>query len=83
MSPWQRFLGEGTRGGLIGDAGGTLPYHWAWEVRGPGYGFLVDVQAEVMHGFVHECLVSFIAAESGVTSASHTADPSAYAAHPR
>ena len=37
---------------------------------------LVDVQADVMHDFVHGCLVSFIDDESGASYASHIADRS-------
>jgi hypothetical protein len=46
---------------------------------GRGDGFLVDVQAEVMHDFVHGCLVAFIADETGASHALPVADRWAHA----
>ena len=43
--------------------------------------FFVDVQADIMHFFIHGCLVSFID-ESGASHASHNADRSAPADNP-
>jgi hypothetical protein len=53
--------------------------------RGDGHGdaFFVDVHADVMHDFVHGCLVSFIDDESGASHASHIAGRSAHADNPR
>ena len=50
---------------------------------GDGDRFLVDVQTDVMHDFVHGCLVSFIADESGASHALHVADRPAHAGNPR
>jgi len=50
---------------------------------GDGDGFFVDVQSEVMHCFVHGCLVRFIDDDSGAEHASHIADRSALADNPR
>jgi hypothetical protein len=49
---------------------------------GDGDAFLVDVQTEVMHDFLHGCLVCFVADQSGATKAFHFADRSALAGHP-
>jgi hypothetical protein len=51
--------------------------------KGEGDCFFVDVQTEVMHDFIHGCLVSYIADESGATHALHIADRSAHADNPR
>jgi hypothetical protein len=45
--------------------------------------FLVDVQTDVMHDFLHGCLVSFSTDEPGASHASHSADRSAHADNPR
>ena len=43
----------------------------------------VDVQTDIMHFFVHGCLVSFIDDESGTPRASHLADRSPPGDNPR
>jgi hypothetical protein len=74
-------LGEGFDGSaddaVVADFGG------AGRGDGDGDGFLVDVQTEVMHDFVHGCLVSFAVDESGATNAFHIADRPARAGNPR
>ena len=52
------------------------------QLDGDGDGFLVDVQTEVMHDFLHGRLVSFID-EPGATHALHSADRPAHTGNPR